>query len=123
MVGLSILPGFAGLERHHVHTMEREQFNPGNHVPYYASTALAGPEPVATLILRLTGVDIGQCPVCHAGACASSLSSGRAKSRPQPWTSRASARRVPLAPRVSAGPPEARTASPGPRSTPVPVSL
>jgi hypothetical protein len=25
------------------------------------------PEPVATLMLRVTGVDIGQCPVCHAG--------------------------------------------------------
>ena len=22
---------------------------------------------MATLILRLTGLDIGQCPVCHAG--------------------------------------------------------
>jgi hypothetical protein len=30
-------------------------------------TAPAGPEPVATLMLRLTGVDIGQCPVCQAG--------------------------------------------------------
>jgi hypothetical protein len=29
--------------------------------------AATGPEPVATLILRLTGLDIGQCPVCHAG--------------------------------------------------------
>jgi hypothetical protein len=27
----------------------------------------AAPEPVATLMLRLTGVDIGQCPVCRAG--------------------------------------------------------
>jgi len=27
----------------------------------------AGPEPVATLMLRVTGVDITQCPVCHAG--------------------------------------------------------
>ena len=30
-------------------------------------TAPAGPEPVATLLFRLTGVDIGQCPVCPAG--------------------------------------------------------
>ena len=30
-------------------------------------TAPAGPEPVATLLFRLTGVDIGQCPVCRAG--------------------------------------------------------
>jgi hypothetical protein len=30
-------------------------------------TAPAVPEPVATLMLRLTGVDIGQCPVCRAG--------------------------------------------------------
>jgi hypothetical protein len=30
-------------------------------------TAPAGPEPVATLMLRLTGVDIEECPVCHAG--------------------------------------------------------
>ena len=29
--------------------------------------APAGPEPVATLMCRVTGVDIGQCPVCHAG--------------------------------------------------------
>jgi len=29
--------------------------------------APAGPEPVAALMLRVTGVDIGQCPVCHAG--------------------------------------------------------
>lgn len=27
----------------------------------------AGPEPVAALMLRLTGVDIGQCPVCRTG--------------------------------------------------------
>jgi len=26
----------------------------------------AAPEPVAALMLRVTGVDIGQCPVCHA---------------------------------------------------------
>jgi hypothetical protein len=30
-------------------------------------TAPAAPEPVAALMLRLTGVDIGQCPVCRAG--------------------------------------------------------
>jgi len=30
-------------------------------------TAPPGPEPVATLMLRVTGVDIGQCPVCQAG--------------------------------------------------------
>jgi hypothetical protein len=30
-------------------------------------TAPAGPEPVAPLMLRLTGVDITRCPVCHAG--------------------------------------------------------
>ena len=30
-------------------------------------TAPAGPEPVATLMFRLTGVDITRCPVCHAG--------------------------------------------------------
>ena len=29
--------------------------------------APAAPEPVAALLLRLTGVDIAQCPVCHAG--------------------------------------------------------
>lgn len=29
--------------------------------------APAAPEPVAALMFRLTGVDIGQCPVCHAG--------------------------------------------------------
>ena len=29
--------------------------------------APAAPEPVATLLRRLTGVDITQCPVCHAG--------------------------------------------------------
>ena len=27
----------------------------------------AAPEPVAALMLRVTGVDIEQCPVCHAG--------------------------------------------------------
>ena len=27
----------------------------------------AAPEPVAALMLRLTGVDITRCPVCHAG--------------------------------------------------------
>jgi hypothetical protein len=27
----------------------------------------AGPEPVAALMLRVTGVDIGQCPVCRVG--------------------------------------------------------
>jgi hypothetical protein len=58
-VGLPILPGFAEIERHHVHAMQLEQFNLGNHVPV--------PEPVAALMLRVTGVDIGQCPVCHAG--------------------------------------------------------
>ncbi len=30
-------------------------------------TAPAAPEPVATLMRRLTGVDIEECPVCHAG--------------------------------------------------------
>ena len=30
-------------------------------------TAPAAPEPVAALLLRVTGVDIEQCPVCHAG--------------------------------------------------------
>ncbi len=30
-------------------------------------SAPMAPEPVATLLLRLTGVDITQCPVCHAG--------------------------------------------------------
>ncbi len=29
--------------------------------------APAAPEPVATLMRRLTGVDIEECPVCHAG--------------------------------------------------------
>jgi Putative transposase len=29
--------------------------------------APAGPEPVATLLFRLTGVGIEECPVCHAG--------------------------------------------------------
>ena len=28
---------------------------------------LAAPEPVATLLFRLTGVDITQCPVCRTG--------------------------------------------------------
>jgi hypothetical protein len=32
-----------------------------------ALTAPAGPEPVATLMLRLTGVASGQCQVCQAG--------------------------------------------------------
>jgi hypothetical protein len=31
------------------------------------SPAPAAPEPVAALMLRLTGVGIGQCPVCRAG--------------------------------------------------------
>jgi hypothetical protein len=31
------------------------------------SPAPAAPEPVATLMLRLTGVDITRCPVCRAG--------------------------------------------------------
>jgi len=30
-------------------------------------TAPATPEPVAALMHRVTGVDIGQCPVCRAG--------------------------------------------------------
>jgi hypothetical protein len=30
-------------------------------------TAPAGAEPVATLMLRLTGVDLTQCPVCRVG--------------------------------------------------------
>jgi hypothetical protein len=30
-------------------------------------TAPAGAEPVATIMFRLTGVDIGECPVCRAG--------------------------------------------------------
>jgi len=88
-------------------------------------------KPAATLLVRLTGVDIGQCPVCHAGRLrvVAVFRPGqipvprRARGRPQPWTPRESARRVPLAPRVSADPPEARTASPGPRSTLGPPSV
>jgi len=90
--------------------------------------APAGPETVVALMLRLTGVDLTRCPVCHAGRLrvVAIFRPGqipvprRARGRPQPWTPRESARRVPLAPRVSAGPPEARTASPGPRPTPGP---
>jgi hypothetical protein len=32
-----------------------------------SSPAPTTPEPVAALLFRLTGVDIEQCPVCHAG--------------------------------------------------------
>jgi len=101
-------------------------------------------KPVATFMFRLTGVDIGPCPVCHAGRLriVAVFRPGqipvprRARGRPPPWTPRESARRVPLAPRVSAplcaagrrrvaprvsaGPPEARTPSPGPQSIPPP---
>ena len=107
VVGLPILPGFAGVERHHLHAMQLEQFNLGNNVPHYDG---ATAEPVAALMFRLTGVDIGQCPVCHAGRLrvvavfrpGQIPAPRRARGRPQPWTPRASARRVPLAPRVSA---------------------
>ncbi len=98
--------------------------------------APAGLELVATLMFRLTGVDIGRCPVCHAGACASSASSGRATSRPPPWAAyeapfcgppvhrahaplRAEGQRC-LFPRASAGPPEARGALTFAQSTPSP---
>jgi len=99
-------------------------------------------KPVATLLFRLTGVDIGQCPVCHAGRLrvVAVFRPGqipvprRARGRPQPWTPHEApfcgppvhrahaplraAGRGRVSPRVSAGPPKARTASPGPRSTP-----
>ena len=35
VVALPILPGFAGVERSHVHAMQLEQFNLGNNVPHY----------------------------------------------------------------------------------------
>ena len=60
----------AGVERHHMHAMQLEQFNLGNNgspITMVPPTAPAGPEPVATLLFRFTGVDIEQCPVCHAG--------------------------------------------------------
>ena len=59
VVALPILPGFAEVERHHVHAMQLEQFNLGNHVPV--------PETAAALLLRVTGVDITGCLVCQQG--------------------------------------------------------
>ena len=94
--------------------------------------------PVTAQMRRLTGVDIEQCPVCHGGGCASSPSSARGTSRPWPWTAHEAGLGDPpadgvfapldaeggrrVSPRVSAGPPEPRTASPGPRSTSGPRS-
>ena len=94
---------------------------------------------MATLLFRLTGVDIGQCPVCHAGRLRV-VAVFRPGQIPAPALDpRESACRVPLAPRVSdplcpagrrclsprvsAGPPEARTASPGPLSIPLPAGV
>jgi hypothetical protein len=34
-VALAVLSGFAGVERHHVHAMQLEQFNLGNDVPHH----------------------------------------------------------------------------------------
>jgi len=39
VVALPILPGFAGVKRHHVHAMQLEQFNLGNNVYYMLSYA------------------------------------------------------------------------------------
>jgi hypothetical protein len=35
-VALPVLSGFAGVARHHVHAMQREQFNLGNNVPHHS---------------------------------------------------------------------------------------
>jgi hypothetical protein len=36
-------------------------------VPTVSPEVPPAPEPVATLLFRLTGVDIEECPLCHAG--------------------------------------------------------
>jgi hypothetical protein len=76
VVALPILPGFAGVERHHVHAMQLEQFNLGNRVPHY-SRATSGDS------VSLSPAEHGRLAADRAGATQSAHRGGGPETPPR----------------------------------------
>ena len=80
VVALPILPGFAGVERHHVQAMQLEQFNLGDNVPLYSRATSGDSVSLSPAAQRRLTVDsVGARQSAHRGGGVGTPRAGAAR--------------------------------------------